>query len=437
MAGPPARYRRWFRPAALALVGACSLLILPMAGAAQDDDDRSGRQVSDPAVISGLAWHLGRIGASKAWEAGLGTDVVVAVIDSGVDVTHPDLEHQVIESVSCIGAAGDPGRCQLELPGTGAETHGTHVAGLIAARADDRIGVAGVAPRAQLLVVRTLQTACATEADCRLAGDTDDVAAGVRWATAAGADVINLSLTTPRLGAELGDALAVAWDAGVVPVLAAGPRSSAAGFFDHSTSLLVTATDRSGALAEFAPFLGPDAPGLAAPGGAEGDTAATCVVGGSPLGLISTAARTEGDGSGYTCLSGTSMAAAMVSGSIAVLLSMGYQPVDAVDRLAATARPGAGLGAGEIDLAAATAAPHGSGVEAKSDSFDTGAPSAEVTAATSGPFQGAQRDPARRGPGPLVLVLGGLAVLVLGDLVLRVRSRRQREREPVPEPPDT
>lgn len=435
MVGPSARpHRSWRRWSAALALSASVIGMVPAAVSAQDAADPEGREVNDPAVTEGLAWHLDRIGVPEAWQAGLGADVVVAVIDTGVDVTHPDLDHQVIESVSCIGAGGDPRNCQIELPGTGAETHGTHVAGLIAARADDRIGVAGVAPRAQLLVVRALQTSCGTEVECRPTGDVDDVAAGVRWATAAGADVINLSLNTTRLGGELDDALAEAWAAGVVPVLAAGPRSGAVGFFGGSSSLLVTSTDRAGELASLAPFLDADAPAVAAPGGVEGDTDLTCRVGGGPLGLLSAAARTEGDGSGYACLSGTSMAAAVVSGSIAVLLSMGYEPADAVDRLVITAVPGPGLGAGEIDLGAATTGSHPRGVSAREEPFDTGAPEAEVVAATSGPFRGVAPEPSRRHPTVLIPLLGGLAGGLLGALVLRVR-RRRTERWAVPEAP--
>ena len=416
------------RPVLALLLSAVMLVGQPVSAGSQPSAGADHRHVDDPAVVEGLAWHLDEIGARRAWWSGLGAGTVVAVIDSGVDVTHPDLDHQVVESVSCIGAAGEAARCQVELPGTGAETHGTHVAGIIAAKADDNIGTAGVAPRARLLVVRALQTSCATELDCRLTGDTDDVAAGVRWATAAGADVINLSLNTSRMGGELEDALAEAWDAGVVPVLAAGPRSVAGDFFGHPTSVVVTATDRSGLLADYAPFLDADAPALAAPGGAEGDTSESCRVGGTPAGVLSTAARAEGDRSGYACLSGTSMAAAVVSGSLAVLVSMGYAPEAALDRLVSSARPGAGLGAGAVDLAAAVAGSHPADVTHAEDSFDTGAPSAEVTGATTGPFRGTSAGESGGRHRRLTLVLGGLAVVVLGDLFLRVRSRRRGER---------
>src|SRR5690606_26130123 len=102
-------------------------------------------EVSDPAVTSGMAWHLDAIGARVAWRSSLGASVRVAVIDSGVDSTHPDLLGQVENTVDCIGAAGAADGC--EPGGADDDGHGTHVAGIIAARADDHIGVAGVAPR--------------------------------------------------------------------------------------------------------------------------------------------------------------------------------------------------------------------------------------------------------------------------------------------------
>src|SRR5690606_15192378 len=99
-------------------------------------------EVSDPAVTSGIAWHLDAINARVAWRSSLGASVRVAVIDTGVDNTHPDLLGQVEDAVDCTGAGGSADRCAPG--GTDDDGHGTHVAGIIAARADDGIGVAGV-----------------------------------------------------------------------------------------------------------------------------------------------------------------------------------------------------------------------------------------------------------------------------------------------------
>src|SRR5690606_6843824 len=138
-------------------------------------------EVDDPAVTSGMAWHLDAIGARVAWRSSLGATVRVAVVDTGVDSTHPDLLGQVEDAVTCIGAAGAADACTPG--GVDVDGHGTHVAGIIAARADDTTGVAGVAPRARLLAVKALEADCDGDG-CTADGDAGDLAAGVRWAIA-------------------------------------------------------------------------------------------------------------------------------------------------------------------------------------------------------------------------------------------------------------
>ncbi len=411
---------------AVAAVPAGAAPVAPSGAAGAPDGPRPARTVDDPAVVSGLAWQLAAIGAPVAWRSSLGEGVTVAVVDSAIDVDHPDLAGQVVASVSCLGAQGRASGCVASTdPPSEADGHGTHVAGLLAARADDGRGVAGVAPRAQLLAVRTLEPDCTTAA-CLPVGDTADVAAGVRWAVANGADVVNLSLTAgQRLGPDLSAAIDDAWDAGAVPVLAAGNRAGRARSLDSPKAVVVTATVRSGSLASYAPDVTGVALGVAAPGGAEGDSGATCRVGASPSGLVSTYARRSGDRSGYACLAGTSMAVPQVSGALALLLSMGWNRDQAVDRLLGTARPGPGLGAGRIDLAAATAGPLPAGVQAEVQAFATEAPLLEVRSASTGPFATA---PVAERPVPtwLLVVLGGLTAGLLADVALRLGARRAR-----------
>lgn len=399
---------------------------------------RPARSVDDPAVTSGLAWHLEAVGAPVAWRSSLGAGITVAVVDSAVDAGHPDLNGQVIESVSCVGADGDPGRCRAVASSSGpsGDAHGTHVAGILAARADDGIGSAGVAPRARLLAVQTLVPDCA-ETGCLPVGTTADVAAGVRWSVAHGAQVINLSLTAGhRLGSELASALEEAWAAGATPVLSAGNRGSVTEFRESPRAIMVTATTRSGSRAPYGPDVDRSPLGVAAPGGTEGDTAATCRVGATPGGLVSTSSRAGGDGSGYACLAGTSMAAPQVSGGLALLLSMGFTRDQAIDRLLGTARPGPGLGAGEIDLAAATSPPLPAGVRARTDRFATAAPSPEVQAASTGPFASPRRAPGRRVPSWQLMLLGGLAAALAADLVYRVTTRRRAQAAQAEPPSD-
>ncbi|HEX2574830.1 MAG TPA: S8 family serine peptidase, partial [Aquihabitans sp.] len=316
------RGRRWVVATAVSL-GVAAGSVVPATA-----NGPGPRAVDDPAVTSGLAWHLDATGARTAWRSSLGVGTTVAVVDSPVDAGHPDLVGQVAEATSCVGAQGDPARCTPVALGEApsGDAHGTHVAGIVAARADDGVGVAGVAPRARLLAIHALLPDC-DEAGCVPLGDTADVAAGVRWAVANGADVINLSLTAGRrLGPDLTAALEEAWAAGAVPVLAAGngDGTGLVEFLDRPSAVIVTATTRSGASASYAPDVDRSPLGVAAPGGTRGDTPATCAVGATPGGIISSSARGGGDGSGYACLAGTSMAAPQVSGGLALLLAMGF-----------------------------------------------------------------------------------------------------------------
>jgi subtilisin family serine protease len=381
--------------------------------------------VDDPAVTSGLAWHLDAIGARAAWRASLGASVTVAVVDTGVDHTHPDLTGQVRGRATCLGTAGDVDRCTGGAPDS--DGHGTHVAGLIAARADDGFGVAGVAPRARLLAVRAAVRACAPEADCLASADPADLAAGIRWSVDQGADIVNLSIDPGRrVPAVLVEAIDAAWAAGSVVILAAGNTSSGPLLFATGAALLVTATDREGNRAPYAPSLDAARVAVAAPGGRSGDTRYTCHRTGRSVGVVSTFARSEGDGSGHACLAGTSMAAAQVSGGLALLLSMGFSRDEALERLVDTARPAPGLGDGLVDLATAVGEPHPVGVAFRHDAFDNGAAvAAPGEVPVVGPF-------AREATGgsdlPSVwwfMAGGALGLALLAEGALRVAGRRR------------
>jgi subtilisin family serine protease len=386
-------------------------------------------QVNDPAVTDGLAWHLDDTNVRRAWRYSLGNGIVVAVVDSGVDASHPDLSGQVAETVSCVGAQGDPDQCRG--PGQDLSGHGTHVAGIIAARADDLIGVAGVAPRAQILGIRALRTTCSAHR-CTPKGDAADVAAGVRWAIDHQADIINLSVASDdRLGPDLADAINEAWAAGAIPVLAAGNTPSAPMFLDTKSAVIVTATDRTGELARYAPSVDVPPLGMAAPGGAEGDTTDTCHVGGRPVGILSTFARSQGDKSGYACLAGTSMAAPQVSGALALLLSMGLTREDALERLVETAHQGEGLGAGRIDVAAAAAPPWPVGVTNLHDPFTIEGKTPPLpAAATVGPFSVPKEDDGPALPLWAAMLGGGLVLGIGAEGFLRWRARRRRSADP-------
>lgn len=142
--------------------------------------DRLGHQslIADDTYFD-LQWSLAAIDAPAAWAQGQrGQNVLVAVLDTGFDLNHPDLRDNIVGSASFV--AGES--AQYSLPDM--FSHGTHIAGIIAA-ADNDIGVIGVAPQASLLLIKVLQD--------NGSGTIADVLAGMAYAADERADVINLS----------------------------------------------------------------------------------------------------------------------------------------------------------------------------------------------------------------------------------------------------
>lgn len=316
--------------------------------------------VNDPAFVQGLQWNLSMVGAPQAWRAGRGKGITIGVIDSGIDLSHEDLAPNVVGNTACIGTGGDPGLCN----GSGADDngHGTHVAGIAAAVTGNGVGVAGVAPDAKLLAIRVLTDHCKST-DCSAEGDSSDVAAGVRWAVARGARVINLSLgsdASSLTSPVLADALRFAWAHGAVPVIASGNAKDQPLDVRTLPAVVVTAVGRDGRVAGYANAVGQSRWALAAPGGNPGDSATTCRTGGVPNGVLSTYWDPKLGPNQYACLAGTSMAAPHVSGALAILLGLGFTPSQAVERLLQTADPVPGSnpllsGAGRLDIARAIA----------------------------------------------------------------------------------
>ncbi|MDP1819947.1 MAG: S8 family serine peptidase [Acidimicrobiales bacterium] len=339
---------------------ALALALMMLVGTVPAPGAQGADEANDPVFTQGLQWGLERIGAPQAWAASRGAGITIAVIDSGLDLTHEDLADKIVDSTSCVGTSGDPGRCTGSAQDDNG--HGTHVAGIAAAATDNDRGIAGVAPDAQLLAVRVLVNEC-SDSGCTAAGTSGDVAAGIRWATDHGADVINLSLGGGTLQGTLGcafcEAINYAWSQGVIAVIAAGNDSLLPSGFGDEPAIVVTATTREDERASYSNstsgILRAARWPLAAPGG-EGETdPADCATGGRPKGILSTY-WISGHRDEYACLAGTSMAAPHVSGALALLRSQGLTPEAAVDRLLSTAKDlGAGgrdpaFGMGRIDI---------------------------------------------------------------------------------------
>jgi subtilisin family serine protease len=249
------------------------------------------------------------------------------------------------------------------------------VAGIALAATGNGKGIAGVAPGADLLAVRVLSNQC-TASGCTASGTSADVSAGIRWAVANGADVINLSLgagaTQSAFGCSFCDAVRDAWTAGVIVVVAAGNDALLPAGFDATIpAVVVTATTRDDTRASYSStsstlFRDARWP-LAAPGGEAETEASDCGLGGTPKSVLSAYWSNDTAGSDYACLAGTSMAAPHVSGALSVLLSAGYAPEAAIQRLIDTATDlgpagrDASFGHGRIDLGRAIGPASGSG----------------------------------------------------------------------------
>jgi thermitase len=146
------------------------------------------------------------IDAPEGWDAsGLGTfpatgGVKIGVIDTGIDQTHPELSGKTVDCATALAGSVTSGTCVDD------NMHGTHVAGTIAAKANNATGVAGVAFNSTLSICKALYTAAGT-------GLTSDVANCIAWTHAQGAKVISMSLGGGD-SATLRNAVAAAWDGG-------------------------------------------------------------------------------------------------------------------------------------------------------------------------------------------------------------------------------
>lgn len=260
---------------------------------------------SDPYL--GNQWHLGRIGAQAAWAVTQGSAAVtIAIVDTGIDYTHPDLAGKVILGPDLGDGDADP---------RDTHGHGTHVAGIAAATADNGIGVAGVCPGCSLLAVKVFPDGSGSAWDYL-------VAQGIVWAVDSGAQVINLSLGGPDQSAVTRSAVDYAWSRGAIVVGAAGNSGTSApnypGAYDNAIGVVATtSTDARASYSNYGPWADVAAPGS---------------------GILSTV-----PGGGYASWSGTSMATPVVAGTAGLAFS-------ALGGGAAAVR--AALEAGVVDLGA-------------------------------------------------------------------------------------
>jgi thermitase len=149
---------------------------------------------------------LAMIGSAKAWDLTMGDPrIVIAVIDSGVDLQHPDLQANLVPGYNVLAP---------EQPPQDDNGHGTHASGIAAAVTDNRTGIAGACPRCKIMPIKAL--------DALGEGGTFEVAAGVVWAVDKGASIINLSLGGDKSDLSLERAIKYALSRNVAVVAAAG-----------------------------------------------------------------------------------------------------------------------------------------------------------------------------------------------------------------------
>lgn len=152
-----------------------------------------------------IRYNLAKINAVAAWDScSQGEGVIVAVVDTGIDLDHPDLQANLVSGRSFVSGVSSP---------DDDEGHGTHVAGIVAGVSNNG-GIIGVAPKASLMPVKVLND--------QGSGWTYDIADGIEWAVDNGAGVINLSLGSVDKSSTLQAAVDYATNQGALLVAAGG-----------------------------------------------------------------------------------------------------------------------------------------------------------------------------------------------------------------------
>ena len=304
----------------LTVASMCALLAQPLAAFAQIPNDAK----------YGTQWYLEQVDAPAAWDTTTGSnDVIVAVLDTGVDLDHPDLKGNIWvnddeESGNNVDdddngfvddvygwdfVQGDNTPVPSPSGSEAAVSHGTLIAGIIGARGNNAVGVAGVAWNVKIMSVRMLNAAGS--------GDAATAAKAVDYAVANGADVINLSFAGDNADKVLRLAVQRAYTAGVIVVAAMGnegrdtddvsvyPACLRDG--DHDWVIGVASSDKRDTPSTFTNY-GTNCTDLAAPG--------------EDMYGLAYENKAQGFADAYGGLwSGTSMASPIVAGAAALLRS--------------------------------------------------------------------------------------------------------------------
>lgn len=267
------------------------------------------------------SWSLTRANVPAAWSLTPGVaETVVAVLDTGVDLAHPDLQGSLVQGYDAVNRDDDP---------TDDHGHGTMVAGVVAARGNNGLGGVGVCSGCSVMPVKVIAG--------NGSGTAADIADGIRWATEHGADIVNMSFTLSGPDEGVAQAIAFAQSRGVVVVAAAGNAGVADVSYPAGYPGVVSVAGSDSADVRYGWSNYGGWVRLAAPG---------C--------SVSTAA-----GGSYGEFCGTSSATAFVSGVAGLIRSLAPElPADGLGQaLAAGAVPvGDFVSAGRVDVGGAAAA---------------------------------------------------------------------------------
>ncbi len=237
-------------------------------------------------------WALNSVNGNKTWSTaptGSGAKpVIVAVLDTGVDVNHPDLRTRLVSGINML----NPLKSSRDSDG-----HGTHIAGIISALTNNKTGIAGVAGMAPVKVM-PVKVFDGNE------GSDVSISNGIIWAVDHGARVINMSFGSYSKSEVLNEAIDYAYKKGVVLVAAAGNWASEEVSYPAAVSrvIAVSAIDNKNNISEFSSY---------------GPLIDICAPGED----IYSTFWDPYKGSTYTEMSGTSMASPMVAGLAALLLT--------------------------------------------------------------------------------------------------------------------
>ena len=186
------------------------------------------RTTNDP--LAPQQWHLDRIQAPLAWDTTIGEGITVALLDTGVSLTHPDLQGRIRGGYDLFNNDADP---------SDDEGHGTHVAGVVAANGDNGEGGVGICWRCTVLPIKVLGP--------RGRGSDATIATGIRLAVDQGARIIGMSLGGPEESRVLRDAVDYATSRNVLIVAASGNDGSSGTTPNYPAAfpsvLAVSATD--------------------------------------------------------------------------------------------------------------------------------------------------------------------------------------------------